>query len=115
MIAKYELINPMPIKDKPYLNSTNKLVIPNIKSNYKWYLEVARNKETTLEREYFILFSSEKFDEHCRKVLLDGGKRPCIVINGELKKYITEEISIRGNVEVEYVESEDTYDTWQVK
>lgn len=116
MIAKYEVINPIIIRNKPYLNYRGELVIPNIASQrYKWYIEVARNNVITNDREYYILFSQHKFDYNCVKLTKDYGGRYVIRPHGEFADYITKEINIRGNVNIEFVECEQDYDTWEIK
>lgn len=116
MIAKYQVINPIPIRTKPYFNHRGQLVIPNINPlQYKWYLEVARDNTITNDREYFLLFSTIKFDYNCCKVFKDFGGRSVIIPHGEFADYLNKEISARANVDVEYLESEDDYDVYIVK
>lgn len=116
MIAKYQVINPIPIRTKPYFNHRRQLVIPNINPlQYKWYLEVARDNTITNDREYFLLFSTIKFDYNCCKVFKDFGGRSVIIPHGEFADYLNKEISVRANVDVEYLESEGDYDVYIVK
>lgn len=115
MITKYEVLNPITKRNKPYYNTKGLLVVPNVFSkHYKWYVEVARTNPITADRNYFILFSTERFDDNCIKVSKDSSKRPCIELHRELKDYVDREIHARGNVELEYIESETEYDVWEL-
>lgn len=114
MIYKYEIITPISNKNKPYYSSRKELVIPNINYAYKWFIPVSRNNEHTFDKEYFILFSTDKFDTQCRKTSTDNGGRFCINITGDIKDFIDNEIKIRGNIDIEYLESEGLYDVWKI-
>lgn len=117
MITKFEVINPVPIRTKPFYNKRGNLVIPNIATaGYKWYLEAARNNPRIGDREYFLLFSDTKFDNSCVRIIKDYVGRPCINPSGEFAKFIDREINARANVDIEYLYSEDNlYDVWQVR
>lgn len=116
MIYKYEILNPIPIITKPHLNRRDELVIPSIsKANYKWYIIGAQYNPTTNDREYYILFSNIKFDYNCIKLTKDYGRRYAITINGEFADYVYREINSRGNVNIDYLCSEDDFDVYIVK
>ena len=117
MITKFEVINPIPIRTKPYLNRRGELVIPNIATlNYKWYIEVARDNTVTNDREYYILFSTTKFDSNCVRLTKDYGRRYAVQLMGEFADFVYREINARGNVEAEYLYSEENlYDVWVIK
>ena len=116
MINKFEIINPTIDKSKPYLNRRKELVIPHLTNyKYKWYLEVARDNVITGDRDYFILFSKNKFDDNCLKIIKDYGCRTAIMPIGELAIYIYREIKNRANIEINYLYSEDNFDVFEVK
>lgn len=110
MIYNYEVINPVTNNKKPFYDHKRKLFLFHVDANYKYYVECARNNETTGSREYFILLSEHKFDENCRKCSVDDYGRCRINVKGEIKEYILREIGCRGNVEVNYISHEYTYD-----
>lgn len=112
MIYNYEILNPLPVKDKPRYSSKGELLVPNIKSSYKWYLEAARNNTKTCDREYFLLFGDTKFNHSCKRIYNYGGIAS-LYITGEFKDFVDREISSRGNIEVEFVECEDDFDVWR--
>lgn len=116
MITKFEVINPIPIRTKPYLNRRGELVIPNIATlNYKWYIEVARDNTVTGDREYYILFGTTKFDSNCVRLTKDYGRRYAVQLMGEFADFVHREVNTRANVEAEYLYSEDAYDVWEIK
>lgn len=114
MIFKYEIINPVTNPKKPFYDFKHKLFVFSVDVDYKYYIECARNNESTGGREYFLLLSDKFFDDNCRKCRVDDYGRCKINIRGEIKDYIIDEIKNRGNVEVNYISSEDGYDIYQV-
>lgn len=117
MLAKYEVINPLPIRTKPHLNRRGELVIPDIATlKYAWYLEAARDNVVTGDREYYILFGATKFDPSCIKLTKDYGRRYVVQLHGEFADFVHKEINARANVDVEYICSEENlYDVWIIK
>lgn len=111
-IYKYEIISPMTIRTKPFIDSRGKFVIPNINKQYKWYLEANRYNPVTLYKEYFVLISETQFNEHCRKCKVDNKGRLILDIHGEVEDYIKSEAKVRGNVNFDYYESTDYYDVF---
>lgn len=118
MITKFQVVNPIPIRTKPHLNRRGELVIPNIATMYyKWYVVVARDNTITGDREYFILFGHEKFDENCVRLYKDYSRQYAIKLQyGEFSDFINKEIATRGNVDIAYLYSEGLdYDVWTVR
>lgn len=116
MIAKFEVLNPIPDKTKAHYNKRGELVIPNIATcNYRWYMEVARNNLVRGDREYFILFGITKFDNNCVKLLRDYTQHFVVTLEGEFGDFVRKELAARGNVNVTYLYSEDTFDVWLVE
>lgn len=113
-IIKYEIINPITNTKKPHVNKYGVFIIPNIKHNYRYYIEVMRYNDSKYCYEYFLLLSDTKFDEQCRKCNVDNYGRLKVIIHKELKYFINEEMNNRGNLNVEYIESEELYDVWQI-
>lgn len=112
MILQYEVISPKVIKSLPHYNKRREFIIPNIHRNYKYYLEASRYNTITLEKEYYFLFSVNKFDEHCRRCRVDDFGNLHLFTHGEINNYIRNECRERGNVKVDYLNTEDTYDVY---
>lgn len=116
MITKYEIINPIPIRTKPYLNKRGQLVIPNIyMQHYKWYIEVARYNPIIRDKEYYVLFGYTKFDINCVKLFKDYAGNYAIELRGEFGDFINKEIATRANVDIEYMYSEDDFDVFKIE
>ncbi len=113
-ILKYEVISPVTNRKKPYIDNRGAFIIPAIKRNYKYYIEVKRYNPANLSYEYFLILSITKFDSQCRKCRVDDYGRLKLILHGDFKDYVSNEAANRGNVEFEYVESESEYDVWQV-
>lgn len=114
-VYKYEIINPVTNRKKPFIDNRGFLIIPNAKRKYKYYVIGAQYNPNKLAKEYFILFGFEKFDENCRRCRLDDYCRFKLVIKGEVKDYIVREIKDRGNIDCKYLESEENYDVYLIE
>ena len=87
--------------------------MPNIKRFYTNYVEV-KNYNDIDGYEYYLLLGISKFDSNCRKCRVDDYARLIVNLHDELKDYATKECNERGNLEFNYIESEDDYDVWQI-
>ncbi|AXH74525.1 MAG: hypothetical protein KNU04_gp55 [crAssphage sp. isolate ctbg_1] len=110
-IVKYEIINPIADKSKPYYRSGT-LYIP-IETKYKYFLET-RVLDENGYTQYYFLFGKEKFNKHCRKCQSDSYGKIKLRPKGEIKEYIHDTCKSDGNIELEYIESTDTYDVFMV-
>jgi hypothetical protein len=110
-IIKYEVINPVASNKKPYYDARKDLFIFPVTTKYTRYVESAIYGSTG-GREYYILLGTCQFSEHCRICHVDGYGKCKIRVRGELKDYIISETKYRGNINVEYVESTDSYDVF---
>lgn len=115
MIYKYEVINPITNKQKPFLNKNKILVIPKPNRKYKYFVEAIFQKPNGGEKNYVLLLGINKFDEQCKKCSIDDYNRLKIRVGGELLKYLIDENNAHGNINIEYLESEDTYDVYEIK
>lgn len=114
-IFKYEVLNPVIDNKSPFFDNKRGLFCFPLKGcNYKYYIECAVTNQENGGREYYILLSKKRFDNNCRKCHIDIYGRCQIKVKGELKDYIINETSWRGNIEVNYVESSDDYDVFSV-
>lgn len=114
MIHNYEIVNPVINKKKPHVDMHGVFIIPNIKKNYRYYIEAAIYNQQTCDKEYFLLLGMTNFNDNCRKCRVDDYGRLKITIKGEIKDYIIREVKERGNVNVEYLESSDTFDVYTI-
>lgn len=112
-IIKYEVINPVIDSNKAFYDTKKQLLFIPVKTNYRYYVECALNNEFG-GRDYYILLSRNKFDDNCRLCKTDQYGRCQIKLRGEIQSYVEEETKYRGNIEVEYVESEDNYDIFNI-
>lgn len=114
MIYKYEIISPVIDRKKPHVDKTGAFIVPDIKYPYRYYVEVRRYNNSIFSYEYFVLLSTIKFDNNCRKCIVDNYGRLKVRLCREIKDFVNNEIAVRGNVDFEYIESEDIYDVFQI-
>lgn len=112
-IVKYQVIKPVIDTKKPHVNKLGAFIVPNIKRFYTNYVEV-KNYNDIDGYEYYLLLGISKFDSNCRKCRVDDYARLIVNLHDELKDYATKECNERGNLEFNYIESEDDYDVWQI-
>lgn len=115
MIYKYEVTNPVVSHKKPHVDIHGVFIIPNIKRMYKYFVEaISKDPDTYIETNVLLL-SDTKFDENCRRCRVDDYGRLKVRISNKLREYIMSECKSRGNVNVEYLESEDNYDVYVIE
>lgn len=113
-ILKYNLIDPAVNKTKPYYNfQTDTFVFP-IKHKYNWFVQAYDINEVTRRKEYFLLLGKEKFDDGCRRCDCDGYGKCRVHLTDEFKEFVISECKSRGNIIVEYSESDEGYDAYNV-
>lgn len=113
-ILQYELVAPITNRKKPHIDNRGAFIIPDIQKLYTHYIEVKRYNPKQLCYEYFLLLGTTKFDEQCRTCRVDNYGRLKLIPHGDIKEYITNEIKSRGNINVEYLFSEESYDIWKL-
>lgn len=114
MIFTYEILNPVSDTKKPFLNRDGFFIVPMKGARYRYYIEAALNTNNG-DRNYYLLLSNTKFDNNCRICNVDNYGRLKLKLRGEFKDFINDEIKYRGNVDVEYVESFDGFDVFEVR
>ena len=114
MIYNYEIINPVTNRKSPYLDGKGFIIAPAINKNYRYYIEVRRYNNNTLCYEYFILLSTTKFDNQCKKCRVDDYGRLKVKLGKELYDIAKEEMIATGNVSFVYNETENDYDVWEL-
>ena len=113
-IVKYELIRRITDRDMPYLQKGHIIIIPNIRKNYKYYLEVKRYNPNIKDYEYFLLLGEDIFDINCDTCKVDKLGRLVIYCNSELKDIMLKVINNDFTFNFNYSESENEYDVWQI-
>lgn len=115
MLYKYEILNPVIDTKKPHVDTHGVFIIPKIRRNYKYFIEAISRDPNTQEKSFVLIFSLTKFCEQCKRCRVDNYGRLKVPIAGDLREYVVQECKSRGNVQVEYVESEEVYDVYSVE
>lgn len=115
VITKYNVVNPISNKKKPYYDFAKDYFIFPANTNYRYFVEASLfNKEKGYD-EYYLLLSKEKFDENCRKCEVNQYGKCKMKLVGEIKEFVKKECLERGNVNLEYIESIDLYDVYSIR
>lgn len=114
-IFKYQIINPAKDTKKPYYDDKKGILyITDIKTPYRYFVEaITANKEEG-GNNYYIILGRNKFDNSCRICHTDGYGRCQVKVKGEIKDFIVNETNERGNININYIESTDDYDVFEV-
>lgn len=115
IILKYNLINPAIDKKKPYYDEKTKTLKFQVKSNYRYFIQATQINQTTHIKEYFLLLGTEKFDDACKKCQTNQYGKCSVPLSDEFKEFVIEECKERGNIIVEYTESDEGYDAYNVR
>lgn len=115
IIIKYNIIDPAVDKQKPYYDVKTKTFKFPVKRQYRYFVQACQVNSVTHVKEYFLLLGIEKFDESCKKCQTNQYGKCSVPITGEFKDYVIEECKERGNIIVEYSESEEGYDSFNVR
>lgn len=113
-ITKYNVLNPSINRKQPYYDVNKELFLFPVKSKYRYFVEASRfNREKNIN-EYYLLLGSVKFDDNCRLCEVNEYGKCKVKLKGEIKEYVMNECSERGNIECNYIETEDDYDVFRV-
>ena len=115
LILKYNLINLAIDKKNPNDKTKTKTLKFQVKSNYRYFIQATQINETTHIKEYFLLLGTEKFDDACKKCQTNQYGKCSVPLTNEFKEFVIEECKERGNIIVEYVESDEGYDAYSVR
>lgn len=113
-IYKYKIINIIPDINRPYINDKDELIVPRTNGYYKWFVEAINYNRNNAIDKYYILLSYNKFNNSCRGCKIDRKNNLIIPVLGEIRDYIKRECKEHGNVDVNYIESTDEYDVFEV-
>lgn len=111
-IIKYDILNPIADKGRPYVKK-DYLYLP-INEKYRYFIEAAQDNIYG-GRDYFLLLGKVKFSPHCRICQPDGYGRIRLKLKGEIKDYVYDQCEQYGNCDFTYVESTDTYDVFSIE
>lgn len=114
-IVKYNVIDPAIDKHKPYYDVKKKLFIFPVKQRYSYFVQAYQINSVTNIKEYLLLLGKEKFDESCRRCQVNQYGKCNMRITDEFLEYVKGECAERGNIEIEYLESENNYDVYIVR
>lgn len=106
-IVKYEILNPVIDKTKPFFRK-GILFIP-IEEKYRYFIEAAQENAYG-EKYYFLLLSKTKFNSNCRICNTDMYGRVKIPLKGEIKDFVENKTTI----DIEYIESGEDYDVFSI-
>ena len=115
MITKYDILNPITDKKSPFYNKQKGLFYFPTVTGYKYFLECSKINPLNNDIEFYILLGKTKFDPNCKSCHLDNYGRCQLKISGKIKEFVLNELEYRGNFIMEYVETEDGYDVFELK
>ena len=114
MIAKYNIINPISNRKKPYYDfKLNYFIFP-VKRKYKYFVEAANYDSQRGITQYYLILSDIAFDDNCRVCETNMYNKCKVKLLGEIKDYVINECKDRGNIIVDYVETIDNADVFRI-
>lgn len=113
-IVNFDILNPVISNKRPFYNKKKGLFYMPLQKKYTYYVECSLYDPKKDDIDYYILLGNNKFDDNCRKCITDMYGRCRINVRGKLKDYIIEESDVRGNIDVEYIESKSEYDIFRI-
>lgn len=113
-IIKYELIDKITNKTKPFYDRKRGFFVFKVEPRYKYFCQARQLNAQTGDYDYFLLLSATKFNDSCKKCYIDDIGRYKISPTKELKDFLILNSVDDENFEVIYVESNECYDVWQI-
>lgn len=113
-IVKYEIIDKVIDKKRPFFDKERGLFIFRVNPKYRYYLQCKQYNPQQCEYDYFLLMGLTMFNENCKQCRRDDFGRYKIRLTKELKDYIIEASADNANFDLIYVESTELYDVWQI-
>lgn len=113
-IVKYDIIDKIVDKTKPFFDKKRGFFVFRIDDKeYNYFLQ-AKQSNKYGDYDYFILLGKDKFHSSCKKCYKDDIGRYKIRLTKELKEYVSNTIDDTPNFELNYIESLDSCDVWQI-
>ena len=114
MLTEFNIINPVQSRKSPFYNKKKGLFYFPTTIGYRYYLECTKFNTEKQDTEFYILLGKTKFNENCKQWHVDNYGRCQIRPAGILKDYILEEIKERANFIMDYIESKNDYDIYNL-
>lgn len=112
-IFKYKILNPVKDPKLPFYDNKKGIFYIPLNKKYRYFIEASTYDEDK-GYSYFLLLSAIKFNLNCRLCNTDNYGRVKVNIGGEFKDFVVKESEERGNVNIDYVETVDCYDVFNV-
>lgn len=100
---------------KPRVDARGFFIVPTPNMKYRYYCIAKDYNNFGTDFDYLLLISDTKFDNRCHKCNIDMWGRLKFRIAGELRNYCAKECAERGNIDMEYLYSENGYDVFEIK
>lgn len=113
-LIQFEIVNPVSSKKKPRYEKERNLFVFPVDKSYRYYIEARKLDEATGEYKWYLLLGVTKFSEHCRLCEVNMYRSCKIHPRGEFKDFIARECLERGNIDMDKVDANDTYDVWLI-
>ncbi len=110
----FQIVKRKTNKNLPYIDDKERLIIPNANKAYKYYLETVRYNPEAEDYERYILFGNKPFNENCERCTIDNYGRIKLFLSKEFKHYLVKEIANGNNIDLQYVETRDEFDVWEI-
>lgn len=114
-ILKYNLIDPAIDKHKPYYDIKNKVFRFQVNQQYNYFAQAYQINPVNNIKEYLLLLGKNKFDDSCKKCITNQYGKCNVHLTGEFLVFVKNECKERGNIIVEYMESDEDYDVYLVR
>ena len=105
---------PVTDKSKPFYYATRESLVFRNKIKYAYYLECSKIDEITGDKSFYLLLSLDKFNDNCRRLKRDSYGRYFARLHNEVKNYVVRETKERGNIDINYIESKDYFDIYNI-
>lgn len=113
-IVKYDIIDKVIDKTKPFFDKEKGFFVFRIQPTYRYYLQARQYNSNTCQYEYFLIMGLTNFNSNCRRFRRDDFGRYKVRLTKELKDYVLNNIEDNLNFELNYIESLDSCDVWQI-
>ena len=105
---------PITNKKKPFYYKERESLVFRNEIRYNFYIECSKINEITGDKEFYLLLSNTNFNDNCRKLKRDSYGRYFARLHNEVKDYVIRETKERGNIDINYIESKDYFDIYNI-
>lgn len=114
-IINFDIVSPIVNKHKPFYFNNRQSLVCRFQQRYDYYVECSRFDPDKQCYHYYLLLYKDKLNDNCRKINNDNYGRSIIMLHNDMNNYVKSECKIRGNINVEYLESTEEYDVYSVE